>query len=139
MEGFFFARWRRTTEKYHGELIGEGKLSKITSVGTSGLKDEAELITKAARLLALVLMSRGRWNVRSRAEEENHARDSMSTAAIDDCMHGMGLHKCVRKADFGTIDSAIAGCFDDGKVVGIFGINDDSVNSLLVAFSVWDC
>ena len=37
------------------------------------------------------------------------------------------------KADFGSVDGAIAGCFDEGKVVRIFGIEDDLVDGILLS------
>ena len=35
------------------------------------------------------------------------------------------------KANFGPVDSTIAGCFDESKVVGILGIANDVVNAFL--------
>jgi len=42
-----------------------------------------------------------------------------------------GLHEGVREADFGSVDGAIAGGFEEGEVVGIFGVQDDAVDVLL--------
>ena len=41
------------------------------------------------------------------------------------------LHEGMGKANFGPVDSAIAGCFDESKVVGILGIANDVVNAFL--------
>ena len=38
------------------------------------------------------------------------------------------LHQGMREADFGTVDGAIAGGFDDGKKAGILGIKNDSID-----------
>jgi len=51
---------------------------------------------------------------RTGAEEEDHDE-------------GMG------KADFGTVDGAVAHGFDVGEVVGIVGVEDDSVYGVLLA------
>lgn len=41
------------------------------------------------------------------------------------------LHEGVGKADFGPVDSAIAGCFDKGKIVGVLGIKYNLVDDIL--------
>ena len=41
------------------------------------------------------------------------------------------LHKGMRESDFGSVDGTIAGCFDEGQIVGILGIEDDVIDSLL--------
>ena len=38
----------------------------------------------------------------------------------------------VREADFGTVDSTIAGCFEEGEVVGIFRVEYDIVYGVLL-------
>jgi len=42
------------------------------------------------------------------------------------------LHQGVREANFGSVDGAIAGCFDEGKIVGILRVEDDAIESLLL-------
>ena len=37
----------------------------------------------------------------------------------------------MRKPDFGSVDGTIAGCFDEGQVIGISRIEDDVIDSLL--------
>ena len=41
------------------------------------------------------------------------------------------LHKGMREPDFGSVDGTIAGRFDEGQVIGISGIEDDAIDSLL--------
>lgn len=38
----------------------------------------------------------------------------------------------MRKANFSPVHGAIAGCFDEGKIVGILGIENDAIDSLLL-------
>lgn len=42
------------------------------------------------------------------------------------------LHEGVRETDFGTVDSAIAGSFDECKVVGIVGVLQDALEIFLL-------
>ena len=37
----------------------------------------------------------------------------------------------MRKADFGSVDGAIAGGFDDGEIVGVLGVENYAVDSFL--------
>jgi len=60
--------------------------------------------------------------LRSRSEEKDHTerrrRISCSyTGSVSSS--GQVLHKGMRKPDFGTVDSAIAGCFYQGEVFRI--------------------
>ena len=48
---------------------------------------------------------------------------------------GVTLHKGVRESDFGPVDGTIAGCFDEGQVIGILGIENDFTDGLLFHFS----
>ena len=41
------------------------------------------------------------------------------------------LHKGMREPNFGSVDGTIAGRFDEGQVIGISGIEDDAIDSLL--------
>ncbi len=41
------------------------------------------------------------------------------------------LHEGVREADFGSVNGAIAGGFEEGEVVGVLGVQDDAVDVLL--------
>ena len=40
------------------------------------------------------------------------------------------------KADFSPVDGTIAGCFDKGEVVGVLGITNDPVHSLLLTVKI---
>lgn len=37
----------------------------------------------------------------------------------------------MREADFGTVDGAIAGCFDEGEDFGVMRVTDEPIDSLL--------
>lgn len=37
----------------------------------------------------------------------------------------------MREPDFGSIDSTIAGCFDEGQIIGILGVENDVVDGVL--------
>ena len=41
------------------------------------------------------------------------------------------LHQRMREADFGTVDGAIAGCFDEGEDFGVLRVTDESIDSIL--------
>lgn len=60
--------------------------------------------------------------------------EDISLALFDGQMsiHGVDLlHEGVGEADFGPINSAIAGRFDESKKVDILRIQDDTVDGLL--------
>ncbi len=72
-------------------------------------------------------------DIRARAEEEDHARDHISiseSSMVSPCRVDV-LHKCVRKANFSSVDGAIAGCFDESEVVGVLRVQDYAIESLL--------
>lgn len=73
-------------------------------------------------------------DVRARAEKEDHARDyiSISEPSTVSPFRVDFLHKCVRKANFSSVDGAIAGCFDESEVVGVLRIQDYAIESLLL-------
>lgn len=37
----------------------------------------------------------------------------------------------MREADFGTVDGAIAGCFEEGEDFGVMRVTDEPIDSLL--------
>lgn len=37
----------------------------------------------------------------------------------------------MREADFGTVDGAIAGCFDEGEYFGVLRVADEPIDSIL--------
>lgn len=75
----------------------------------------------------------GYRDIRARAEKEDHAENqvSISWSSTESPPNVESLHKGVRKANFSSVNGAIAGCLDEGKVVGIFGIEYDAIESLL--------
>lgn len=40
------------------------------------------------------------------------------------------------EADFGTVDGAVAGCFQDGEVVGIFGVEYYTLERSLFVYTI---
>jgi hypothetical protein len=62
-------------------------------------------------------------DVRSRAEKEDHAVERLVVAIWKGLESS--IHKCVRKAHFGTIYNAIPYTFYQREDVMVFGIKDD--------------
>ena len=101
-----------------------------------GFEGEGELFAEAGGFSVLMLLSwRDGVDVRAGAEEEDHAGRSVSRKDIDGGLlpEVKALHEGVGEADFGSVDGAIAGCFDEGKVVCILGIEDDLVDGILLS------
>ena len=102
-----------------------------------GFEDEGELFAEAggSSVLMLLLSWRDGVDVRAGAEEEDHAGGRISRRDVDDGLlpEVKALHECMGEADFGSVDGSIAGCFDEGKVVCIFGIEDDLVDGILLS------
>ena len=46
------------------------------------------------------------------------------------------LHKGMGEADFSPVDGTIAGCFDKSEVVGVLGIANDPIHSLLLTVKI---
>lgn len=73
----------------------------------------------------------GEVDVRSGAEEEDHSVKGRMLAMLTmlRIWHGYcDVHKRVGEADFGAVDSAIAGAFDDGEDVVILGVENDALD-----------
>ena len=74
--------------------------------------------------------------MRARAKEEDHAEQIVSIAAIGDRVRAEVLHKSMGEADFSPVDGTIAGGFDKSEVVGVLGIANDPVHSLLLTVKI---
>ena len=74
-------------------------------------------------------------DVRAGAEKEDHAGRRVSRRDVDGGLlpEVKALHEGVGEADFGSVDGTIAGCFDEGKVVCILGIEDDLIDGILLS------
>ena len=79
-------------------------------------------------------------DLRARPEEEHHSLDMVTTmlAQCSTCSLNLAswafaidVHERMGSTDFSPINSAIAGSFEDGEVLGVVGIEDEAIDRLL--------
>lgn len=136
------------SENKHNGLVDESKCREVTSVCTGGFEDYAEFLAKSVIIISFDHDSTGKtvgeecYHIRSRSKKEDHTKmvklvsTYPASADLTRVVRVAAIvredsHEGVREADFGSINRAIAGCFDKSKYFSIARAEYDTLDGAL--------